>query len=119
MLTVIVLLVLALILSLLFNLYLARYIMSDDEPTTEDINRMVYEQLEAMLADDGREETEVRVAIHENIAYWLSGDGIYHAPLDDDQEVIHDEARPLDVDAIDDQQAQLLMEILDALKEGQ
>ena len=77
---------------------------------------MVYEQLEALLAKD-QEGTEVRVAIHENIAYWLTDDGIYHAPLDEHEEVIHEEAKPLDVDVLDNTQAQFLMEILDALKE--
>lgn len=120
--------------SITINVALVKYLLlpivddatSDDPPEDELATQAAQHLLTVLLETHAREkdrledtldDDEVRVALHDGVAYWLVDESIYHAPLDDDGEVVSEEAKPLDILALDNGQVEFLMEILDALKE--
>lgn len=63
------------------------------------------------------QESFVRVAIHDGRAYWVNNNGLQWAPLDEDDEVQYSLQQQVDVHNMTQPEVDLLLEILDALKE--
>lgn len=66
---------------------------------------------------DREEKRLVNVAIYENNAYWVNDEGFVTAPLDDEEEIIYSLQQQVDVHSMDESQVDMLLNILDALKE--
>ena len=111
--------------SLLVNFYLVKNIVLPSiNIGEEDVFSQSLQYQFQLLLDEGVRETEgddneedVTVAVHDGIAYWMKDSKIHSAPLNDDGEILHEKASPIDVQSMSDGQIDLLMEILDALKE--
>ena len=110
--------------SIVINIYLAKVLLStfeagsgsmSDEEKALLLNMLQAQALQSLVDDD--DDHKVRIAIHDNSAYWVTDEGVMTAPLDDNGDVVGEEAKPLDVIGMDDEEAKLIMEILDALKE--
>lgn len=65
------------------------------------------------------DEKVVKLAIYDGIAYWVTDDGLMYAPVDEDDEVEYSLKRPVDAHAMTQGQIDMMLEILDALKEEQ
>lgn len=63
------------------------------------------------------EERVVNVAIYNNNAYWVNEDGFITAPLNDEQEIIYSMQQQIDVHSMNESEVDMLLNILDALKE--
>lgn len=63
------------------------------------------------------EEAFVRVAIHDGRAYWVNDAGLQWAPIDENDEVEYSLQQQVDVHSMTQPEVDLLLEILDALKE--
>lgn len=63
------------------------------------------------------EEPFVRVAIHDGRAYWVNDAGLQWAPIDENDEVEYSLQQQVDVHSMTQPEVDLLLEILDALKE--
>lgn len=87
-----------------------------------DSQSYVYEQMkehdDSFRSDYDEESVEMKVAIYDNNAYWLSDNGLVTAPVDEDGEVVRSLGRSVDVHALSTKEVSLLMDILDALKEA-
>lgn len=91
-----------------------------------DSQSYVYEQMKEFDSsfradedDDDEESVAMKIAIHNNTAYWVSEEGgLLTAPVDEDGEVIRSMGKEIDVHALTTKEVSLLMDILDALKEA-
>lgn len=59
----------------------------------------------------------VRVAIYNGNAYWVNQEGLQWAPLDEEEEVQYSLQEQVDVHNMTQKEVDVLLEILDALKE--
>lgn len=76
------------------------------------------EELWDKLADDNElDESLMKIAIHEGTAFWISEEGLRHAPMNDDDEVEYHLQEPVDVHSMSQNQVSLMLEIIDALRE--
>ena len=119
---------LALTLLLLTSLYVNWIMLKDDVDMTINASMPAYSQSEVhhmqKMHDDSfrktREEeqrTSVRVAIYDGKAYWVSPEGLFTAPLDEEEEVEYDLKQLVDAHSMNQQELDTMLEILDALKE--
>lgn len=119
---------LALTVLLLTSLYVNWIMLKDDVDMTIDAPVSSYSQSEVhhmqKLHDESfretREEEEkpfVRVAIYDGKAYWVDQEGLFTAPLDDEEEVEYDLKQLVDAHSMNQQELDTMLEILDALKE--
>jgi len=66
--------------------------------------------------DDEGEAVEVKVALYNGKAYWIDDDGLRTAPVDEDEEVLYEDQEPVDAVSMSRREAELIMEIIDALR---
>lgn len=124
---------LALTIALLTSVYI-NYLFFRDVTTVDsfDIGPAILSQSEAhrqrIEHDESFRETKeervkesseqaVKVALFDGHAYWITEAGLYTAPLDEDEEVEYDLKKPVDAHAMSQDQIDMMLEILDALKE--
>ncbi len=124
-----IVLFLALLGSLYLNYLWIKAVLSLDEVqgTSPESQSEVYEGMklhdshfkETKDPDTTEEETEVvNVAIYNNVAYWIADVGLVQAPLDEEEEVMYSLQKQVDVHSMTTKEVDMLMEILDALKEA-
>lgn len=90
-------------LPLTFILLLEFFKFSLDE---EDFNMNLYDE----------DERYLKVAIVEDKAYWISDNTLYEADIID-EEIIREEARPVDAFEMDFKQVKKMMTILDSIQD--
>lgn len=120
---------LALTVLLLTSLYVNWIMLKDDVDMTLDVPMTSYSQSEVhhmqKLHDESFRQTEeqeedkpfVRVAIYDGKAYWVGQEGLFTAPLDEEEEVEYDLKQLVDAHSMNQQELDTMLEILDALKE--
>ncbi len=119
---------LALTVLLLTSLYVNWIMLKDDVDMTIDVPMTSYSQSEVhhmqRLHDESFRETNeeeekpfVRVAIYDGKAYWVGQEGLFTAPLDEEEEVEYDLKQLVDAHSMNQQELDTMLEILDALKE--
>lgn len=121
-----IVLFLALLGSLYLNYLWIKAVLSLDEVqgTSPDSQSEVYEGMKLHDShfkdtDTTEEETKVvNVAIYNNVAYWIADVGLVQAPLDEEEEVMYSLQKQVDVHSMTTKEVDMLMEILDALKEA-
>ncbi len=67
--------------------------------------------------NEEEEKPFVRVAIYDGKAYWVGQEGLFTAPLDEEEEVEYDLKQLVDAHSMNQQELDTMLEILDALKE--
>jgi hypothetical protein len=66
--------------------------------------------------DEEGEAVEVKVALYNGKAYWIDDDGLRTAPVDEDEEVLYEDQKPVDAVSMSRREAETIMEIIDALR---
>ncbi len=90
-------------------------------PTQSDIYEGMKEHDSSFRATEAEPESKkelVNVAIYNSMAYWVTDEGFVVAPLDEDEEVMYYLQEKVDVHSMSRKDVDMLMEILDALKEA-
>ncbi len=119
---------LALTVLLLTSLYVNWIMLKDDVDMTINASMPTYSQSEVhqmqKMHDNSFRETKeeeekpfVRVAIYDGKAYWVGQEGLFTAPLDEEEEVEYDLKQLVDAHSMNQQELDTMLEILDALKE--
>ena len=90
-------------------------------PTQSEIYQDMIEHDESFRETDDdydREEKRlVNVAIYDNNAYWVNDEGFVVAPLDEEEEIVYSLQQQVDVHSMNESEVDMLLNILDALKE--
>ncbi len=119
-------LIAALLTSCYINYLFLNDIVSQDAPIDvahPDSQSYLYEEMKEHDAafrqvEEELERTEMKIAIYNQNAYWITDSGLVTAPVDEEGEVLRSLERAVDVHSLSTKEARMLMDILDALKEA-
>lgn len=84
-------------------------------PSNEDLVRFLKHRnrQDAKQSKNSYEDKTIKVAVVGNMAYWVQGNIFYQAPIDEQGEINHSVAIPVDATNMTEEEVENLMQILD------